>query len=73
MANDMQERRFSAWGQTLAGWFRPGEGTPVLALHGWLDNANSFCAARVAELYVTGLVLSSPLRTGKASYISSTR
>jgi pimeloyl-ACP methyl ester carboxylesterase len=44
MANDMQERRFSAWGQTLAGWFRPGEGTPVLALHGWLDNANSFCA-----------------------------
>lgn len=44
MGNDIQERRFSAWGQTLAGWFRPGQGTPILALHGWLDNANSFRA-----------------------------
>lgn len=44
MDNDIQERRFSAWGQTLAGWFRPGQGTPILALHGWLDNANSFRA-----------------------------
>lgn len=37
-----EERRFHAWGQTLAGWYRPGRGTPVLALHGWLDNADSF-------------------------------
>lgn len=37
-----QERRFAAWGQTLSGWFKPGEGEPILALHGWLDNANSF-------------------------------
>lgn len=37
-----EEQRFSAWGQTLAGWHQPGEGTPALALHGWLDNADSF-------------------------------
>ena len=37
-----EERRFAAWGQTLAGWFKPGTGMPILALHGWLDNANSF-------------------------------
>ena len=37
-----EERRFAAWGQTLAGWFKPGQGIPVIALHGWLDNANSF-------------------------------
>ena len=42
MEPELQERRFAAWGQTLAGWFKPGEGVPVLALHGWLDNANSF-------------------------------
>lgn len=37
-----EEIRFEAWGQQLAGWQRPGTGTPVLALHGWLDNAHSF-------------------------------
>lgn len=37
-----QQITLQAWGQTLAGWLREGEGTPILALHGWLDNANSF-------------------------------
>ncbi len=36
------EYRVEAWGQTLAGWYKPGNGTPMLALHGWLDNAHSF-------------------------------
>jgi len=37
-----QEQVFEVWGQRLAALFRDGEGTPILALHGWLDNAASF-------------------------------
>lgn len=36
------ERRFDCWGQILAAVEKPGEGMPILALHGWLDNAASF-------------------------------
>ncbi|MBE0511031.1 MAG: alpha/beta hydrolase [Chromatiales bacterium] len=40
--NDTQQRRYALSGLHLASLYRPGEGLPVIALHGWLDNAASF-------------------------------
>jgi len=37
-----QERRFRINGLTLAALEWPAEGLPIIALHGWLDNATSF-------------------------------
>lgn len=38
----VKERQFDVYGQTLAGLQWEGAGEPILALHGWLDNAASF-------------------------------
>lgn len=63
-------------GLTIAGMaWGPGDGTPVLALHGWLDNAASFevlapllAGCRVVALDLTGHGLSDH-RSDDASYL----
>jgi pimeloyl-ACP methyl ester carboxylesterase len=69
------ERRFSVAGLTLAAceWACP-EGRPVLAVHGWLDNAGSFDALipRLAGCHVVALDCAghgrSDFRSRDASY-----
>ena len=37
----MKEIRFESRGMTIAGWMK-GEGVPVISVHGWRDNANTW-------------------------------
>ncbi len=41
-ARHPEQKQIDAWGQTLAAQYWPGDGQPLVALHGWLDNSNSF-------------------------------
>jgi len=54
-----EERRFSINGLELAALQWPGEGLPILALHGWLDNAASLepLAAHLAAHHLLALDL----------------
>lgn len=42
MQNRPVEIRVPVMERYLSGLYWPGEGTPIIALHGWLDNAHSF-------------------------------
>lgn len=44
-----QEVEFVADGLTLRGKYWPGHGQPILALHGWMDNAASFDSLAAAS------------------------
>ncbi len=72
---DAEELRFEAGGLTVAGLgWGPKDGRPVIAFHGWLDNAASFATlgpmltgCRVVALDMPGHGLSDP-RSVDASY-----